>query len=136
MKFLSGLMHSVMVAALAVSSTAAHAEDGITRSSVVLGQSVALTGPGSSMAQPFHQGAKMYFDRINAAGGVNGRKIELITFDDCGTAYGNVYSLRPGYSNEAAAITRHANTIGRASWASCMRPTASRSRRSRPPSGR
>jgi branched-chain amino acid transport system substrate-binding protein len=33
---------------------------------------------------PFHQGAKMYFDRVNAAGGINGRKIELVTLDDRG----------------------------------------------------
>ena len=29
-----------------------------------------------------------------------------------GAMYGNVYSMRPGYSEEAAAITRHAETLG------------------------
>jgi ABC-type branched-subunit amino acid transport system substrate-binding protein len=29
-----------------------------------------------------------------------------------GASYGNVYTLRPGYSEEAAAITRHAETLG------------------------
>ena len=75
-----------MVAALALASVAAHAQDGVTKTSIVLGQSVALTGPGSALAVPFHQGAKLYFDRVNAAGGVNGRKIDLVTLDDRGNA--------------------------------------------------
>jgi branched-chain amino acid transport system substrate-binding protein len=167
MKYIESLARSVMVAALAFAGVAAQAEDGVSKTSVVLGQSVALTGPGSTLAVPFHQGAKLYFDRINATGGINGRKIELVTLDDKGNAqqtaantkklldqgilslfgyygspqvtaaypmikdgdvlmfapmsaadefrgamYGNVYSIRPGYSEEAAAITRHAETLG------------------------
>ena len=167
MKCIESLARSVMVAALAFAGVAAQAQDGVTKTGIVLGQSVALTGPGSALAVPFHQGAKLYFDRVNAAGGVNGRKIELITLDDRGNAqqtaantkklldqgilslfgyygspqvtaaypmikdgdvlmfapmsaadefrgamYGNVYSIRPGYSEEAVAITRHAETLG------------------------
>jgi ABC-type branched-subunit amino acid transport system substrate-binding protein len=63
---------------------AARAEEGVTKTAVVLGQSVALTGPSALLSQSFAQGAKLYFDRINAAGGVNGRSIELITLDDGG----------------------------------------------------
>lgn len=161
------LARSVMVAALATLGVASFAQDGVGKNSIVIGQSVALTGPGSALAVPFHQGAKMYFDRINAAGGVNGRKIELVTLDDRGNAqlaadntkklleqgvlslfgfygspqvtavypqikdsdvllfapmaaadefrgamYGNVYSVRPGYAEEAAAITKHAEMLG------------------------
>jgi branched-chain amino acid transport system substrate-binding protein len=51
---------------------------------ILIGQSVVLAGPGSSLARPYYEGAKLYFDRINAAGGVNGRKIELITLEDHG----------------------------------------------------
>ncbi|KQT14349.1 ABC transporter substrate-binding protein [Ramlibacter sp. Leaf400] len=168
-------MHSIrqwartaIVAVLAAAGTAALAEpDGVTKSSIVIGQSVALTGPGSALAAPFSQGARLYFDRVNAAGGINGRKIELVTLDDRGNPattaentkkllgqgvlslfgyygspqvtaayplikesdvvmfapmaaadelrgalYPNVYSIRPGYSEEAAAITKHAETLG------------------------
>src|SRR5512134_2235178 len=86
MKYVELLARSVIVAALALASVAAQAQDGVTKTGIVLGQSVALTGPGSALAVPFHQGAKLYFDRVNAAGGVNGRKIELITLDDRGNA--------------------------------------------------
>src|SRR5256885_1600613 len=77
---------TMMVAFLALAGLAAQAQEGISKTSIVLGQSVALTGPGSLLAVPFHQGAKMYFDRLNAAGGVNGRKVELVTLDDRGNA--------------------------------------------------
>lgn len=134
---------------------------------LVIGQSIVLAGPGALRGQPFHEGAKMYFDRVNAAGGVNGRKIDLVTLDDHGSpaatventkkllaqqplvlfgyygspqvtaayplikeadvilfapmtaadefrddAHPNIYTVRPGYSDEAAAITRHASTLG------------------------
>jgi ABC-type branched-subunit amino acid transport system substrate-binding protein len=148
---------------------AARADEGITKASVVIGQSICLTGPGSALSVPFYNGAKLYFDRVNASGGVNGRKIELVTLDDHGSAklaaentkklldqgvfslfgyygspevtevypmikdsdivmfapmaaadefrganYPNVYSIRPGYAEEAAAIAKHADTLGAA----------------------
>ncbi len=72
------------VTALLLASTASMGQDGVSKTSIVLGQSLPLTGPGSSLAKPFHHGAKMYFDRVNAAGGIHGRKIELVTLDDEG----------------------------------------------------
>ena len=157
-----------MVAALAgLLAAGVKAEDGVSKTAVTLGQSLAMTGPGATLALPFAQGARLYFDRVNAGGGVNGRKIELSTLDDMGnpdttvantkklldqkvfslfgyygspqvtavnallkdtdillfapmagadelrgSLYPNVYSVRPGYSEEAAVITRHAETLG------------------------
>ena len=49
---------------------------------IVLGQSVPLTGPAAQLGIQFQQGAKIYFDHINAQGGVNKRLIELRTLDD------------------------------------------------------
>ena len=42
----------------------------------------ALTGPSATMGQANMQGAQMAIDEINAAGGVNGIKLELVTRDD------------------------------------------------------
>ncbi|WP_406403582.1 ABC transporter substrate-binding protein [Streptomyces sp. NBC_00879] len=41
----------------------------------------AFSGPG--------EGAKAYFDRLNAKGGIDGRRIEVITCDDGGSGVGN-----------------------------------------------
>ena len=161
------LKKAFMVALLALPGLAMAAPDGVSKSTITLGQSVALTGPSSALGVPFAQGAKLYFDRLNGAGGVNGRQIELATLDDMGSPaqavlntkkllgqgvlslfgyYGspqvtavnaqlkeadvllfgsmagadelggslfpNVYAVRPGYSEEAAVITRHAETLG------------------------
>jgi ABC-type branched-subunit amino acid transport system substrate-binding protein len=49
---------------------------------IVLGQSAAFSGPAAQLGIQMNAGARLYFDRINAAGGVNGRQIELRTLDD------------------------------------------------------
>ncbi|MDP3167423.1 MAG: ABC transporter substrate-binding protein, partial [Hydrogenophaga sp.] len=84
MKTFHALRQTLIVAVLALAGAAAHSQTGVSPTSVVLGQTLALTGPGSSLARYFHQGAKLYFDNVNAAGGINGRKIELVTLDDQG----------------------------------------------------
>ena len=54
----------------------------MTPNSVLLGQSVALTGPAAALGIEMRIGAKVYFDYVNSKGGVHGRKIELRTLDD------------------------------------------------------
>ncbi len=49
---------------------------------LVLGQSCALTGPASQLGLQFNRGARLYFDRLNADGGVGGRTVELRALDD------------------------------------------------------
>jgi branched-chain amino acid transport system substrate-binding protein len=40
-----------------------------------------LTGPGAFLGDPFSRAAKMAVERANAAGGINGKKIDLIVYD-------------------------------------------------------
>ena len=49
---------------------------------IVLGQSAAFSGPAAQLGIQMNAGARLYFDKVNAAGGVNGRLIELRTLDD------------------------------------------------------
>ena len=49
---------------------------------IVLGQSAALSGPAAQLGLQLRAGARLYFDALNAAGGVNGHRIELLTLDD------------------------------------------------------
>ncbi|MGB8640301.1 MAG: ABC transporter substrate-binding protein, partial [Pseudolabrys sp.] len=44
----------------------------------VVGVTAALTGPPSSTYAPAVDAMRLYIDRVNAAGGVNGRKIRLV----------------------------------------------------------
>ncbi|MBA4327827.1 MAG: ABC transporter substrate-binding protein [Polaromonas sp.] len=162
-----GLRSVLFAAGLGLAGITGLAQDGVGKTSLVIGQSVALSGPAAPLGVSFAKGARLFFDRVNAAGGINGRKIELVTLDDGGdpattlantqkllaqgvlslfgyygspqvtaaypairdsdvllfapmaaadefrgSVYPNVYSVRPGYSEEAVAIMRHADTLG------------------------
>ena len=49
---------------------------------LVIGQTAGFTGPAAPSVQEMTAGAKLYIDAVNARGGVNGQKIELISMDD------------------------------------------------------
>jgi branched-chain amino acid transport system substrate-binding protein len=49
---------------------------------IILGQSAAFTGPAAQLGIQFHAGAKLYFDQLNAQGGVGGRSVEIRKLDD------------------------------------------------------
>jgi branched-chain amino acid transport system substrate-binding protein len=49
---------------------------------IVLGQSAAFTGPAAQLGIQMNRGAKLCFEAVNAAGGINGAQIELRTMDD------------------------------------------------------
>lgn len=51
-------------------------------SRIVLGQSAAFSGPAMQLGTQFHAGAKLWFDQLNAKGGVGGRTIEIRNLDD------------------------------------------------------
>ncbi|MDP3652736.1 MAG: ABC transporter substrate-binding protein [Rhodoferax sp.] len=58
------------------------AETGVSEQEIVLGQSLGITGPLAQMAPDIVNGAKAYFDAVNAKGGVFGRKIRTVVLDD------------------------------------------------------
>ena len=68
-------------AALAISAIPALAQD-----QIKVGEFASLSGGNASFGQSSHKGTALAFDEINAAGGVLGKKIDLITEDDRSTA--------------------------------------------------
>jgi branched-chain amino acid transport system substrate-binding protein len=53
---------------------------------VKIGSVLAITGPASFLGEPEEQTLKLYIDRINAEGGINGQMLELVVYDDGGDA--------------------------------------------------
>jgi branched-chain amino acid transport system substrate-binding protein len=49
---------------------------------IILGQSAPFTGPAAQLGIQFFEGAKLYFDGINAKGGINGKTIDIRKLDD------------------------------------------------------
>jgi branched-chain amino acid transport system substrate-binding protein len=70
----AGLMAGAL--ALGVAQPAAAQSD-----SYKIGLVSSLTGPGAFLGDPFSRAAKMAVDQANAAGGINGKKVELIIYD-------------------------------------------------------
>ena len=58
------------------------AETGVTDTAITLGMSSPLSGPNGAYGLEMKEAIGAYFQQINAGGGVNGRKIELIALDD------------------------------------------------------
>ena len=50
--------------------------------SLLIGQSVALSGPAAQLGIQMNAGAKLWIDQVNANGGVNGQQLELRVADD------------------------------------------------------
>jgi branched-chain amino acid transport system substrate-binding protein len=55
---------------------------GVTKDTIVVGQSAALSGPAAAIGQAMRDGALAHFESVNASGGVHGRRIKLVTLDD------------------------------------------------------
>lgn len=79
---LAGRALACAALAIGLHNSAAHAENGVTSEEIVLGQSTPLSGPLAELGQDTSMAAKAYFDYVNLQGGVNGRKIRLLTLDD------------------------------------------------------
>jgi branched-chain amino acid transport system substrate-binding protein len=75
---------AVALCAVALTSGAADVKPapGSAGAPIVIGQSTPLSGSNKELGEDIRDGALAYFKKVNDAGGVNGRKITLITLDD------------------------------------------------------
>lgn len=55
---------------------------GVSTDRITVGQTSALSGPFGDLGQELLKGARVFFDATNASGGINGRKIKLVSRDD------------------------------------------------------
>ncbi len=60
----------------------ADADPGVSKTRVLIGYSSDLTGIAAVSAVKYRKGADVYFDTVNSKGGVHGRKIKVIYYDD------------------------------------------------------
>lgn len=70
------------VLAILLSVGAMSAVDGVTPTGVLLGQACALEGPAKGLGTGMNLGLKAAIAEANAAGGVNGRTLDLAALDD------------------------------------------------------
>ena len=53
---------------------------------IKIGAVLSVTGPASFLGDPEKKTLEIYVDEINAKGGVNGQKLQLVVYDDAGSA--------------------------------------------------
>ncbi|HEY9108882.1 MAG TPA: ABC transporter substrate-binding protein [Roseateles sp.] len=69
--------HRLLLTALVAAGLA-----GSARADITIGQTAGYTGTVAASVKEATEGAKLYFDLVNAGGGVNGQKIALVSLDD------------------------------------------------------
>ena len=67
---------------LATFNITAKAQVGVTDSEIRIGQFAALTGPAAELGKRMQLGIQAHFTAVNAAGGIKGRKLTLVSRDD------------------------------------------------------
>ncbi|HJV49811.1 MAG TPA: ABC transporter substrate-binding protein [Noviherbaspirillum sp.] len=73
---------TALSALLAATSLTAAAEEGVTDSSIILGETIGVTGIIAGPVKEMIEGAQAYFATVNKQGGVHGRRIEVKVMDD------------------------------------------------------
>jgi branched-chain amino acid transport system substrate-binding protein len=77
----------LMLATLAISVVGCNNENprnkqGITDTTITVGNTAAVTGVFAGVGVPFNDAIKAKFEEVNDAGGIDGRSIEFITYND------------------------------------------------------
>ncbi|GER91292.1 branched-chain amino acid ABC transporter substrate-binding protein [Dictyobacter vulcani] len=67
-------------------TTTAASAPGVSNDTITIGAVLDTTGPLKVICAPILAGDQLYFDKINAAGGINGRKVKLVQVSDDGVS--------------------------------------------------
>jgi branched-chain amino acid transport system substrate-binding protein len=87
MSYLAHNKQRVLAGALVLSaSVLSICSPAFAQGTIKVGSILSVTGPASFLGEPEDKTLRMYVDKINAAGGVAGKKIELVIYDDGGDA--------------------------------------------------
>src|SRR5665213_4468305 len=75
-------MHRSIIMALTAVAVLASAGPACAEDAYVVGASAAITGPLASAYGPVIDGMRLYLDKVNASGGINGKQVRLLIRDD------------------------------------------------------
>ncbi len=76
---------AAVLSALALSFNSAQAEPGVSDTEITIGMWMPLSGPAALLGQSARDGVRVWSDEVNAKGGINGRKIRIVAYDDAGS---------------------------------------------------
>jgi ABC-type branched-subunit amino acid transport system substrate-binding protein len=78
----TGALITATIAATLLAATQVRAEDGVSADTVVFGQAAVFEGPAAALGTGMRAGIQAAFEEANRNGGVQGRKLQLVTVDD------------------------------------------------------
>ncbi|MBE0701473.1 MAG: ABC transporter substrate-binding protein, partial [Acholeplasmataceae bacterium] len=84
---------------------------GVTETTIKVGNTAAISGAYAEVGVPFNAGITAAFAAFNLAGGVNGRTIEFVTYDDAGSSEtGKTLTTKLIEEDEVFALVGHFGT--------------------------
>ncbi len=86
MKSIGSIRASARFAAAVFAGALVAGGGAVAQETIKIGSFLSVTGPASFLGDPELKTLQMYVERINASGGVLGRKLELVSYDDGGDA--------------------------------------------------
>jgi branched-chain amino acid transport system substrate-binding protein len=99
---------ALLLVALPSTFAAKQYDTGATDTEITIGQTKPYSGPASAYSSAGHVQSG-YFEKINAAGGINGRKIKLISLDDAFTPPKTVEQTRKLVEQEHVLLVFNSN---------------------------
>lgn len=83
MNIASQMIRALLLPALVLlCATLARAEPGVTDKTILLGQSAVFSGPVAETGNNYRRGIELYLAQANKAGGIHGRRLQLVALDD------------------------------------------------------
>ncbi len=79
---MNSLLPLSAISLLCVLTPAFAQERGVTDSEILLGESCALRGPARGLGTGMNLGLQVFFDLVNAQGGIHGRTLKLLKYND------------------------------------------------------
>lgn len=105
------LIAAVVCALPATAPSEVASAQGVTEETVLVGNAAATSGALAAVGVPFNQGIEAYFTMVNDAGGIAGRTIEWVHYDDeFDGAQGLTYSQRLVEDDQIFSFVGHFGT--------------------------
>jgi branched-chain amino acid transport system substrate-binding protein len=77
---------TIASAIVCLASAGTACAQGVTKTTVLIGESSPFSGSNKELGDDIREGIQAYFKQVNEAGGIHGRKFELIALDDANDA--------------------------------------------------
>lgn len=76
------LITGLVLTACGTAEKNSESAQGVTETTVTVGNTAAISGAYAPVGAPYNAGIKAYFEKVNEAGGINGREIKFVHQDD------------------------------------------------------